>query len=726
MTAFGFDDYSLEVDGVGTVNFELLNVGEEWIDNSTPTAELLALDGGHSIATSLLVAEALAADWVDNFWVPGLDNPDLDPVIGEGTESTGFGARSRYEAFLFGGNFGNSFRDLGQQKELSGAVRGDVERDSMFGDSGPDVLELGPLRSTNLAARDFIAFEVVSSNTPPVAVDDVFTVGFSGRLNASYGDGFINDLALNDTDDGTIDADSFTVVSGPSNGELVVPGDGRVIYFPDTGFSGADSFTYTVEDDQGAVSNEATVTLNVEEAPIVSLVDPINGPGSTGFEIDEGSQNANGFITFQANTTNTNASFSLRYQLSGTTTPRFDYSGGSSDVQVANFDAFDDSSPFNVFRVRPLDDNNVEGNETVVLTLLPSLDGSYELGDVTTQTITILDDDVPPNTSPETTPAFLSGDEDTTITGDLNDFVTDPDGDPLEFQFDGEPADIGVVVNPDGTFTITPDANFNGTSEFSYQVTDTPGFADAIAGQVIVEINPVNDAPVAADDTATTDFETAVTIDVLANDSDPDGDTFTLLGVNAGGNGSTEIVNGAVVYTPIAGFSGVDTFTYATFDGALESNFATVTVTVGEAPEPALNVIESNRFNVRGTGEADYIIGGNRLQNIRGRGGDDILNGGRGPDNYWGGGGADTFVLDNGPAADWIFDWRPNQGDQIALQGGLTFEDLSFSLGRVNPGGQRDTIINADGQGRIGVIINRNVTGSLTADDFTAFVDPLA
>lgn len=93
-----------------------------------------------------------------------------------------------------------------------------------------------------------------------------------------------------------------------------------------------------------------------------------------------------------------------------------------------------------------------------------------------------------------------------------------------------------------------------------------------------------NQAPNAANDAATTPNNTAVTLNVLGNDSDPDGDALTITGVGTAANGTTAIQNGKIVYTPKPGFSGTDTFTYTVSDGKGGTATATATVTV-EAPK---------------------------------------------------------------------------------------------------------------------------------------------
>lgn len=126
---------------------------------------------------------------------------------------------------------------------------------------------------------------------------------------------------------------------------------------------------------------------------------------------------------------------------------------------------------------------------------------------------------------------------------------------------------------------------------------DFEDFADAVAVKIekeiitTIEIAPPNPDPNAnrdpyvINDTASTRLS-SVLVDVLANDSDPDGDTLTIRRASQGQNGRTSIRNGQVRYRPNRGFTGVDTFTYTAIDGKGGSGTATVTVNVG--PQPPL------------------------------------------------------------------------------------------------------------------------------------------
>ncbi|TOE91945.1 tandem-95 repeat protein, partial [Vibrio parahaemolyticus] len=87
------------------------------------------------------------------------------------------------------------------------------------------------------------------------------------------------------------------------------------------------------------------------------------------------------------------------------------------------------------------------------------------------------------------------------------------------------PANGTVSVNPDGSVTYTPNDNYHGTDSFTYIVT-SGGVSESTT--VSVDVTPVNDAPVAKDDTVITDEDTPVTIDVLPNDNDIDGDKLSI------------------------------------------------------------------------------------------------------------------------------------------------------------------------------------------------------
>jgi hypothetical protein len=154
-----------------------------------------------------------------------------------------------------------------------------------------------------------------------------------------------------------------------------------------------------------------------------------------------------------------------------------------------------------------------------------------------------------------------------------------------------------LALNADGSFIYTPNANFNGSDSFTYHAND--GLADSNIATVTITVNAVNDAPVANNDAYTTDEDTVLTVlapGVLGNDTDADGDPLTAALVSSTSNGTLALnADGSFDYTPNAGFNGSDSFTYHANDGTVDSNIATVNITVNAAATIDLDI---TRFQV--------------------------------------------------------------------------------------------------------------------------------
>jgi VCBS repeat-containing protein len=166
---------------------------------------------------------------------------------------------------------------------------------------------------------------------------------------------------------------------------------------------------------------------------------------------------------------------------------------------------------------------------------------------------------------------------------------SDPDGGPISIVGFGTPGSGTVVDNGDGTITYTPDADFNGADAFTYTISDGNGGTDTAT--VTVAVAPVNDPPVAVDDAAVTTVGTPVTGNVLANDTDVDGDALTALAVTPPTHGELVLnADGSFTYTPDAGFLGSDSFTYLAKDGQADSNEATVTIAVNAAQPVQISI----------------------------------------------------------------------------------------------------------------------------------------
>ncbi|MEM9358715.1 MAG: cadherin-like domain-containing protein, partial [Pseudomonadota bacterium] len=196
--------------------------------------------------------------------------------------------------------------------------------------------------------------------------------------------------------------------------------------------------------------------------------------------------------------------------------------------------------------------------------------------------------------------------ENTPVTGNVLGNDSDPDGDTLtvtQFTVAGIPGTFAagstatipgvgtLVILANGDATFTPATNYTGpVPTATYTVSDGNGGIDT-ADITFNDVVPSNSPPTAVDDVAVTDENRPVTIPVLANDSDSDGDTLNVTTANA--TNGTVVINadGTVTYTPTPGFVGTDAISYAVSDGNGGTATATVTVTVrqviGPLPEEA-------------------------------------------------------------------------------------------------------------------------------------------
>ncbi|WP_140052421.1 tandem-95 repeat protein, partial [Vibrio parahaemolyticus] len=184
--------------------------------------------------------------------------------------------------------------------------------------------------------------------------------------------------------------------------------------------------------------------------------------------------------------------------------------------------------------------------------------------------------------------------EDTpTIIKVLGNDTFEGDGKVVSLDTNNGPANGTVSINPDGSVTYTPNDNYVGKDTFTYIVT-SGGVSESTT--VNVDVTPVNDAPMAKGDIATTQEGTAVTIDVLPNDTDVDGDKLSIQSASAPeAQGKVEIVDGKLVFTPAENFNGDAEITYTVTDGALTDQ-ATVKVTVNavnDTPIIKVDAVES-------------------------------------------------------------------------------------------------------------------------------------
>ena len=367
-------------------------------------------------------------------------------------------------------------------------------------------------------------------NGAPDAVDDSATVDEDNAVAISVLD---ND---SDPEDDPLTVTSFTQ---PGNG-TVTNSNNVLTYTPDADFNGSNSFTYTISDGNG---NSDTATVSITVNSVNDGPDAVDDSAS----VDEGESVA---INVLNNDTDPEDD---SLNVTGFT------QGADGTVTIAN----------NVLTYAA----NAGFNGTDSFTYTIS-DGN---GGTDTATVSVTVDEV--NDPPSAVNDTATVDEDNSIAIFVLDNDTDPEDDPLTVTSFAQPSN-GTVTNNNNVLTYTPDADFNGSDSFTYTIGDGNGNSDSAT--VSITVNSVNDNPVAVDDSATTDEDVVVTIDVLDNDTDADDDNLTVSGVTQPANGSvTNNNDGTVTYAPAAGFFGADSFTYTVTDG-IASDTATVNVSVNE------------------------------------------------------------------------------------------------------------------------------------------------
>ena len=190
-------------------------------------------------------------------------------------------------------------------------------------------------------------------------------------------------------------------------------------------------------------------------------------------------------------------------------------------------------------------------------------------------------------------------DEDSSVTIDVLANDSDPDGDTITITNIENVFNGSVVVNANGTITYTPDPDFHGTESFIYTIQDPDGAS--VKARVNVVINPVDDPiepnlkPVLRKDNATTDEDTSVTIDVLRNDVDPNGDTMTVTSVESLTNGDAVInPDNTITFTPDTNYNGEESFLYNVTDGNGGNAIQRINVTIN--PETDVYTFSNTDF----------------------------------------------------------------------------------------------------------------------------------
>jgi VCBS repeat-containing protein len=386
-----------------------------------------------------------------------------------------------------------------------------------------------------------------TTNPAPVAVDDVYSVNEDEILDVNA-----PGVLANDTDDDPLEA---ILVAEPEHGTLYHYGlnveltIGKFIYTPDPDFNGTDTFTYKVTDGL-AESNIATVSITVNavnDAPVA--VDE-------GYSVYEDTTLAVTGIGIFWNDTDVDGNSLTATVVEGVahgTLTAFPGDGSFTYTPDANWFGVDSFT----YKVN---DGTTNSN---VATVTINVVAVNDLPVVNPDTYTVHEGGV--LTIPA--PGVLGNDSDIDST--------------LTAREDSNPARGILSLNSNGSFTYTPSATYNGPDSFTYLAFDGEV---TVRGAVTLNVTAVNNAPVAADYFYSTNEGTQLVVaapGVLVDDTDADFDTLTAVKVTDPAHGTLILnSNGAFTYTPAANYSGTDFFTYTANDGIVDSNVATVNITV--------------------------------------------------------------------------------------------------------------------------------------------------
>ncbi|MDF4976462.1 tandem-95 repeat protein, partial [Vibrio parahaemolyticus] len=489
--------------------------------------------------------------------------------------------------------------------------------------------------------------DVTPVNDAPVAKDDIATTQEDTAVTI--------DVLPNDSD---VDGDKLSIESAsvPKEQGTVEVVNGKLVFTPAENFNGDAEITYTVTDGQLTDEAKVTVTVNpVNDAPTIK-VDAVESITEDAVSTDmvvatltvrdtdtpedqltvSLENNSNGYFVLVGNEVKltqagvdavNNDELNLKdLTISASVSDGVNPAANDSDSLVVNRvndaptvenaiadqelsedfasytidlnDAFKDSDSALNFSVSG-NSNVLVSIENGIATITPTADwnGSETLtftatdpsGESVSQTVNFTVAPVADIVADKATVV-----EDTpTIIKVLGNDTFEGDDKVVSLDTNNGPANGTVSVNPDGSVTYTPNDNYHGADSFTYIVT-SGGVSESTT--VNVDVTPVNDAPVAKDDTAITDEDTPVTIDVLPNDTDIDGDKLSIQSASAPeAQGKVEIVDGKLVFTPAENFNGDAEITYTVTDGALTDQ-VTVKVTVNavnDTPIIKVDAVES-------------------------------------------------------------------------------------------------------------------------------------
>ena len=439
--------------------------------------------------------------------------------------------------------------------------------------NGSATIEFRATDAAGATAMSSFDISVTAVNDSPVTVVDTISTAEDtpGQV----------DVLGNDSDE---EGDTLSVIATTDGSEGTVTRIGSVLtYTPNPNTNGSDSFTYEVSDGNGGT---ATGRVNVTVTPVnddpdakddsLTVLEDSTGAGRNVISEDTDPENdsltvisitqpANGTATF--NTTSVFYNPSLNFDSTDSFTYTISDGNGGRDTATVNV------------TVTPVNDAPVVTAPARLEIPEQYRNGASQYYRVPTGQFALSDVDNDKNhmrfTLNDTSAGtlyvwnkFATVSGTTAVWESAYETVDDPTGN-LDFVYG-----LSRVY-------FNPDEDWNGETTILVEAWDGEDFTGLRAlKEVTLEITPVNDAPVAGDDSIITLEDTPYELDLLRNDSDIDGDTLTVSAVTEPSHGTVDSSANPMTYTPATNYAGSDTFNYTVSDGNGETAVGTVTVTV--------------------------------------------------------------------------------------------------------------------------------------------------
>jgi VCBS repeat-containing protein len=597
----------------------------------------------------------------------------------------------------------------------SSALGGDWDLDVQTGD-GEIAIALDP--KTRATYASVLVVNTVSDPFPPLVTDppilanQLFSVSTPERFIAGAPTEPIRGVLFNDSSTSGIltnqvlSASLFPGVTASTKGvPITLASDGSFTYNPTgssvmkalaQGATTTDTFNYIAidKDPRTAVGTVTITVTGVNDAP-VAVADAFTASPNTIF-------NATAATGLRINDTDPDTGDTLTIVSSALSTT-------NGAIVSINGDGSFSYDPSQSAAIKALP-QGASLTDTFTYTLRDA-SGATSVGNVT-MTVNGINDPVIANNDTTATQTNKSV-EIAVLSNDI-----DPDGNPINIfplLVNQRTSQGGTITTGSSISTIayTPPPNFTGTDTFTYTVTDGNSTSSAVVTINVTPAPPPNRPPVVGNDSLTINQGSTVKIDFLANDSDPDGDTFSLASFTNPNKGQVTVEGNQFVYTAPAGFVGNDGFQYTLIDskGASSSGgvfFAVVqsgapspspspspsptptptptpgeecTIAIASPVSPAPNAAADT---LTGTTSDNLLIGNNNNNTIVSLDGDDLSVGLAGSDNLSGNKGADLLfgnqgndVIEAGDGDDTLFGGKEND----FLNGGLGADTIHADLG---------------------------------------------